>query len=106
MEAIRTELLDSGVNVMWVCPGFTTSNIRNAALNKEGEAQGESPMDEDKMMTAAECAKRILSAIEKRKRTVVMTFQGKQTVFMNKFFPALADKMVRKFFYKDGKLIK
>jgi short-subunit dehydrogenase len=63
-------------------------------------------MDEDKMMTAAECAKRILSAVEKRKRTVVMTFQGKQTVFINKFFPALADKMVRKFFYKDGKLIK
>jgi short-subunit dehydrogenase len=106
MEAIRTELLDSGVNVMWVCPGFTTSNIRNAALNKEGEAQGESPMDEDKMMTAQECAKRILSAIEKRRRTVVMTFQGKRTVFLNKFFPALADKMVRNFFYKDGKLVK
>src|SRR4029079_18942856 len=106
MEAIRTELLESGVNVMWVCPGFTTSNIRNAALNKEGEAQGESPMDEGKMMTAEDCAKRILSAIEKRKRTIVMTFQGKRTVFMNKFFPGLADKMVRKFFYKEGKLEK
>ena len=106
LEAIRTELLDSGVNVMWVCPGFTTSNIRNAALNKEGEAQGESPLDEDKMMTAQECAKRILSAIEKRKRTIVMTFQGKQTVFLNKFFPSLADKFVRKFFYKEGKLVK
>ncbi|HJS54622.1 MAG TPA: SDR family oxidoreductase [Chitinophagaceae bacterium] len=106
MEAIRTELLDSSVNVMWVCPGFTTSNIRNAALNKEGEAQGESPMDEDKMMTAQECAKRILSAIEKRKRNVVMTFQGKQTVFLNKFFPGLVDKLVRKFFYNEGKLVK
>jgi short-subunit dehydrogenase len=106
MEAIRTELLDSGVNVMWVCPGFTTSNIRNAALNEEGEAQGESPMDEGKMMTAQECAKRILSAIEKRKRTVVMTFQGKRTVFMNKFFPKLADKLVRNFFYKEDKLVK
>jgi short-subunit dehydrogenase len=106
MEAIRTELLDSGVNVMWVCPGFTTSNIRNAALNKAGEAQGESPMDEGKMMSAHECAKRILSAIEKRKRTVVMTYQGKQTVFLNKFFPGLADRFVRKFFYKDGKLVK
>lgn len=106
LEAVRTEMLESGVNVMWVCPGFTTSNIRNAALNKEGHEQGESPMDEGKMMTAKECAKRILSAIEKRKRTVVMTFQGKRTVFMNKFFPKLADKMVRKFFYKDGKLVK
>ncbi|HET6723817.1 MAG TPA: short-chain dehydrogenase, partial [Chitinophagaceae bacterium] len=68
--------------------------------------QGESPMDEGKMMTARECAIRILSAIEKRKRTVVMTFQGKRTVFINKFFPRLADKLVRNFFYKDGKLIK
>ena len=58
------------------------------------------------MMTAEDCAKRIMSAIEKRKRTVVMTFQGKQTVFMNKFFPNLADKFVRNFFYKEGKLIK
>ncbi len=27
LEALRTELLETGVNVMWVCPGFTTSNI-------------------------------------------------------------------------------
>ncbi len=35
-----------------------------------------------------------------------MTFTGKRTVFMNKFFPGLADKMVKNFFFKDGKLIK
>jgi short-subunit dehydrogenase len=106
LESIRTELLDSGVNVMWVCPGFTTSNIRNAALNSKGESQGESPMDESKMMSAEECAEIIIHAIEKRKRTVVMTFTGKRTVFMNKFFPGLADKLARKFFYKEGKLVK
>lgn len=106
LEAIRTELLDSGVHVMWVCPGFTASNIRQAALNKEGEAQGESPLDESKLMTAEECARRILLAIEKRKRTLVMTFRGKQAVLMNKFFPRLTDKMIRKFFYKSGELVK
>jgi short-subunit dehydrogenase len=106
LEAIRTELLDSGVHVMWVCPGFTTSNIRNAALNNKGEEQGESPMDESKMMPAEVCAKIILRAIEKKKRTVVMTFTGKRTVFVNKFFPAFADKMTRKFFYKNDELIK
>jgi len=106
LEAVRTELLGSGVNVMWVCPGFTTSNIRNAALNKEGESQGESPMDESKMMSAEECAQRILKAVEKKKRTLVMTFTGKRTVFMNKFFPRLTDKMVRKFFYRNGELVK
>ena len=98
LEALRTELLDTGVNVMWVCPGFTASNIRNVALNKEGRPQGESPMDESKMMSAEKCAQHILHAIKKRKRTLVLTFNGKQTVFMNKFFPGLADKFVRKFF--------
>jgi short-subunit dehydrogenase len=106
LEALRTELLEEGVNVMWVCPGFTSSNIRNVALNKEGAPQGESPMDESKMMSAEECANHILVAIEKRKRTLVLTFTGKRAVFMNKFFPSFADKMVRKFFFKDGKLVR
>ncbi len=106
LEAIRTELASDGVHVMWVCPGFTSSNIRNAALNKKGEQQGESPMDENAMMTAEECAGHILSAVKNKKRTLVLTFDGKRTVFMNKFFPGLADKFVRKFFFKEGKLVK
>jgi short-subunit dehydrogenase len=106
LESLRTEMLDSEVHVMWVCPGFTTSNIRQAALDKEGHPQGQSYMDEGNMMSAAECATRILEAIEKRKRTLVMTFTGKRAVFLNKFFPALNDKLVHKFFFKDGKLDK
>ena len=106
LEALRTELFETGVNVMWVCPGFTTSNIRNAALNKDGQPQGESLMDESKMMPAAEVANHILNAIEKRKRTLVLTFTGKRTVFLNRFFPSWTDKMVHKFFFDKGKLIK
>ncbi|HZH65565.1 MAG TPA: SDR family oxidoreductase [Flavisolibacter sp.] len=106
LEAIRTELLDDDVHVMWVCPGFTASNIRAAALNKDGNAQGESPLDESNLMTAAEVATKILRAIQKRKRTLVLTFTGKQTVFMNKFFPSWSDKLVKRFFFKDGKLVK
>ncbi len=106
LEAVRTELLDTGVNVMWVCPGFTRSNIRNAALNSKGYAQGESPLNERDLMTSQDCAHHIIKAIEKRKRTMVLSFSGKQTVFMNKFFPSLTDRLVKKFFYKDGNLIK
>lgn len=106
LEALRTEMIDSGVNVMWVCPGFTSSNIRNAALNNRGQSLGESPMDEGKMMTAEDCAKHILRAIEKRKRTLVLTFTGKRTVFMNKFFPRWADKLVKNFFFKNGELVR
>lgn len=106
LEALRTELLHTGIHVMWVCPGYTTSNIRNAALNQEGRQQGESPMDENKMMPAADVANHILKAIEQRKRTLVLTFTGKQTIFMNRFFPKLADKLVHKFYFKEGTLKK
>jgi len=106
LEALRTELLEDGVHVMWVCPGFTASNIRNAALNEKGAAHGESPLNEKKLATPEEVAADILKAIRKRKRTLVLTFTGKQTVFMNKFFPGWSDKLVRNFFFKDGKLVK
>ena len=106
LEAIRTELQQDHVNVMWVCPGFTKSNIRNVALNDKAQSQGESPMNENSLMSSAECAGYILKAIEKKKRTLVLTNTGKQTVFLNKFFPSLADKLTRKYFFKEGKLIK
>lgn len=106
LEAIRTELKNDGVHVMWICPGFTASNIRHAALTEAGEPQGESPMNEGKMMSAEECATHILHAIERKKRTLVLSFTGKSAVFMNKFFPALTDRLVHKFFFKKGKLVK
>jgi len=106
LEAIRTELSQDGVHVMWVSPGFTRSNIRHTALDGQASAQGESPLDEQQLMSAEECAERILNAIRKKKRTLVMTGQGKQTVLLNKLFPAWTDRLIRNFFFREGKLIK
>ena len=106
LEALRIELLDDNVNVMWVSPNFVTSNIRNAALDSQGHAQKENPMDESKLMSAEECAHHIIDAIEKRKRSLILTFTGKRTVLMNRFFPALTDKLVHKFYFHKGTLVK
>lgn len=106
LEALRIELEDEGVNVMWASPGFTRSNTRIAALNAKGDPQGQSPVNESDLMSPEECARYIIKAIEKRKRTLVLTFLGKQTVFLTKFFPSLADKLTKRFYFKDGKLIK
>ena len=106
LESLRVELMDMDVKVLCVCPGFTTSNIRNVALNKKGDQHGESPMNEQDMMSAAECARHILKAIEKRKRTLILSFTGKRTVFFNRFFPAWTDKLVKRFYFKNGVLVK
>jgi len=101
LEALRTELLHTGTHVMWVCPGFIASNIRNVARGADGSAQKETPLDESKLMSAEECAGIIIKGIERRKRTIVMTGQGKLTVWMNKLFPSLSDKLVYNHFLKE-----
>jgi len=94
LEVLRTEMLYRGVHVLTACPGFTASNIRNRALTKDGSVQGESPRDENKMMTAEECATHIYNSTLKRKNFLILTSQGKLAVWLNKWFPSLADKMV------------
>ncbi len=101
LESIRTELLHTGVHVLTACPGFTASNIRNTALSKDGSAQSESPLNEGKIMTAEEVAEAIYKATVNRKRDLVLTSQGKLTVFLNKWFPGFMDKMVFNHFAKE-----
>jgi len=94
LDVLRMENLKTGVHVLTACPGFTASNIRNTALDKDGSQQGESTLHEEKMMTSDEVAVIIANGVEHRKRTLIMTGQGKLTVFLNKFFPAWLDKLV------------
>ena len=94
LDVLRMENLKTGVHVLTACPGFTTSNIRNASLDKSGVQQGESSLDEDKMMSSDEVAVIIVNGVENRSRTLIMTGQGKLLVFLNKFFPSLVDKLV------------
>lgn len=94
LDALRVENLKNELHVMVACPGFTASNIRNTALSADGSQQGESPRDESKMMSSEAVAKYLIKAIEKRKRTIVLTTQGKVTVFLNKFIPSFFDRML------------
>ncbi|MDB5131115.1 MAG: putative oxidoreductase [Mucilaginibacter sp.] len=101
LDALRVENLHTGIHVMTACPGFTASNIRNTALAANGTQQGESTLEEDKMMTSDEVAKIIADGVENRERTLIMTGQGKLTVFLNKFLPGLLDKLVYKTIAKE-----
>jgi short-subunit dehydrogenase len=94
LESIRIENLKNKLHVLIACPGFTSSNIRNTALNKDGQVQSESPRDEQQMMSPEQVAKQIYLSIKKRQNTLVLTINGKLTVFLNKLFPNLVDKLV------------
>lgn len=94
LETLRTENIKKDLHVLVACPGFTASRIRQTALSANGNTQGESPRDEQKMMSAEQVADEIFMAVKKRKRDLVLTFNGKLTVFLNKIIPAWLDKIV------------
>ncbi|MCW3807705.1 SDR family oxidoreductase [Plebeiibacterium marinum] len=94
LETLRVENLKTGLHVLIAAPGFTASNIRNTALSNDGSAQGESPRNEDKMMSAEEVAQHVANAIKKRKPTLILTFvEGKLTVWLKKWAPRLLEKL-------------
>lgn len=102
LEALRTEVFTRGVNILTVAPGFTASNIRNVALTASGNTQGETPLDEGSLMSAEECANHVYNAVVNRKRSLILTTQGKLTVLLNKLFPGLMDKIVLNHFKKEA----
>lgn len=94
LEALRTEVMKRGVHVLVASPGFTASNIRKRSLTKDGTPQGDSPRKEQEMMTSEEVADRIYKAVVNRKRDLVLSVKGNLAVWINKWWPTLADKLV------------
>ncbi len=94
MESLRIENMKTGLHVLMAYPGFTASNIRNTALVADGSEQGKSPLEEGKIMSAEEVAGHIYQSVKKRKTSMVLTTQGKLTVFLSKFFSGFLDKLV------------
>ncbi|MFV0345741.1 MAG: SDR family oxidoreductase [Bacteroidales bacterium] len=94
LDTLRVENLHNGLHVLNVAPGFTASNVRKNALTADGSKQEDSPRDEGKMMSAEECAKRIVNAVKYRKRELILTFkEGKLSVFLSKIYPELLDRL-------------
>ena len=52
LDTLRIEHLKDGLNVLVFAPGYTSSNVRNAALTADGTPQGETPLEEGKLMSA------------------------------------------------------
>ncbi len=94
LEAVRTENMNKGLNVLIVCPGFTSTEIRIKALNAAGEQQGFSPRNESRMMKPDAVARRTIRAIEKNRRLLILGFEGKGIIAAQRFFPTWLDKIV------------
>ena len=93
LDTLRIEHLKDGLNVLVFAPGYTASNVRNAALTADGTPQGKTPLEEGKLMSAEDCALHLAKALQKRRSQKILTFLGKATVWAHRLFPNLTDRL-------------
>ena len=93
-NTLRLENIKKGLNVLVVHPGFTCSNIRNRALDKNGHPQKETPRNEERMMPSKKVARVIAKAVLKRKRDLILTPHGKIVVWLYRNFPGTTDRII------------
>jgi short-subunit dehydrogenase len=92
-DSLRVELGGTGVDVTLVCPYWVRSEIRRRAVGPDGKTVVASPVREDEVMTAEECARLMVRAVERRQRMLVMTLKGKLGRWVKLVAPALVDRM-------------
>jgi short-subunit dehydrogenase len=95
-DSLRIELAGSGVAVTMIYPGFVATGIRENATGPDGKAIQVSPVKEGEVMGVEQCARIIVTAIETRKREVVMTARGKMGLWLKLLAPALVDRIARR----------
>ena len=101
LDTLRIEHLKDGLGVLVFAPGYTSSNVRNAALTADGTPQGETPLEEDKLMSAEDCAMHMARAIARRRSQVTLTSLGRATVWAHSLFPRLTDKLTYSFIARE-----
>ena len=101
LDTLRIEHLRDGLNVLVFAPGYTASNVRKAALVSDGSAQGETPLEEGKLMSAERCAELLARALRRRRSQVVLTPLGRVSVWMHDRFPRLMDRLTYRFIARE-----
>jgi len=93
-ESLRLENLENRLHIMLVHPGYTASEIRKKALDKNGQPQEISPLDERKLMPAEKVAREVVYGIALKRRDIILTREGKVITWIYRRSPVVADKLI------------
>lgn len=87
LESLRIENLKNGLHILILCAGFTKSDIRKKALTANGDHQGLSPREEERMMMPEDVARAIFRAVKRKRNYVILTLEGKMTALVKRIAP-------------------
>jgi short-subunit dehydrogenase len=88
-EALRPELAPRGVAVTLISPGFVESEIRQVDNRGGWHAKAKDPLPSWLPMPADLAAKKIVSAVYRRRREAIITVHGKVLVWLSRFAPSV-----------------
>jgi short-subunit dehydrogenase len=98
-DSLRAELWKDNPNILvtLVTPGWTNTNLSLTALMGDGSAQGKKDDTHEHGLTPQFVAQKMVQAIQNKKRELLVA-GPKETmaVYVNRFFPNLFAKIVRK----------
>jgi short-subunit dehydrogenase len=94
-EALRTELMGTGVDVTVVFPGVVATDIRLHGYGPDGKPAGKSGLKEEGAVSVEECARQIVVALRGRKRELVMTTKARIGLWLKLVAPGFVDRVAR-----------
>jgi short-subunit dehydrogenase len=92
-DSLRIELRDTGVSVTVIAPYFVQSEIRKRSPGPDGRTVEAYTVKEAEIMSAEECARLMVRAMEKRERMLVMSLKGKLGRWAKLLAPRFVDRM-------------
>ncbi len=102
MDSLRAEESENGLQVLMVCPGFVQTNISVNSITADGSTLGTMSKAIRTGIPVAECADKIVQAIEANKAEIVI---GKGISYwaptIKRFFPGLLRYLTAKNNYRD-----
>jgi len=95
-DSLRIELAGTGVSVTIVAPYFVRSEIHRRSTGPDGRPLGTTPMQEDRIMSAEECAALTVGAMERRQRLLITNWRGTFGRFLRLVAPGVVDRIALK----------
>lgn len=95
-ETMQAEYGDRGIHVTIVCPGRVNTNISFASLDKGGRPHGVMDPGQASGMSAEAAARKIVKAVARRRREVLVGRGELAMVYVKRFFPGLCARLSKR----------
>jgi short-subunit dehydrogenase len=92
-EALRAELVRQGIHVLLVNPGLIETPFRDHLV----EDHLATKFNRKRAMSPERCARLMVRAMRRRQNELVITWDGKLLVWVNRLFPRLIDWAMRRY---------